>query len=222
MQTLSPRIAARLVFPTVLVLFACSGGCEQARGINDRIRGNTPIRYARLMEDERLPDNRRQGINGLVRNEFARRDFYVTRYRQIFEADADPLVRATAIRALNRSRDAGSTDLYMKALADADPLVRLEGAKALFNMPDPTATDALLRVLNDPDENKDVRIAATAALRFYPRLDVARALVAVLPEREFAIAWEARRSLRRITGVDHAYDDAAWLTYISNPDQPLG
>lgn len=219
MQTL----VARTILPVfAFLLLACSSGCGQIRGLNERLRGDTPGRYARLMQDERYPDNRRQGINGLVRNEFAQREPYTTRYRQIFETDPDPLVRATALRALNVSRDAGATDLYMKALADPDPLVRLEGAKALFNMPDPAATDALLRVLNDVDEARDVRIAAAAALRYYQRLDVARALVAVLPERDFGVAWEARRSLRRITGVDYAYDDAAWLTYISNPGKPLG
>ena len=218
MQTSISRIVLLGLFAALLP----AGGCQRVRDLNDRLQGRTPGRYARLMEDANRADNRRIGINGLVRHEFAQRDPYTTRYRQIAQSDADPLVRATAIRALNRARDAGSTDLYTKALADADPLVRLEGAKALFNMPDPAATDALLMRLNDPEENKDVRIAAAAALKFYPRPEVARALVGVLPAREFAIAWEARRSLRRITGVDYAYDDAAWLEYISGPDKPLG
>lgn len=217
-----PTFAARILLPGLVAALVSSSGCAGIRSVRDRLRGDTPGRYARLMEDAELPDNRRQGITGLVHNEFAQQDPYTTRYRQIFESDADPLVRATAIRALNRSRDDGATELYIKALADADPLVRLEGAKALSNMPNPAATDALLRLLNDPEEDKDARIAAASALKFYPRLDVARALVAVLPERNFAVAWEARRSLRRITGVDYAYDDSAWLEYISNPDKPLG
>ncbi len=215
-------VARTLLSVTFAVLVASSAGCQRVRDVNDRLQGRTPGRYARLMQDPQLPDNRRQGINGLVRSDFAQREPYTTRYRQIFQADPDPLVRATAIRALNRSRDDGATELFIQALADADPLVRLEGAKALINMPTPAATDALLRLLNDADENKDVRIAAAAALRFYPQADVARALVAVLPARDFGVAWEARRSLRRITGVDYAYDDTAWLTYISNPAQPLG
>ena len=49
-----------------------------------------------------------------------------------------------------------------------------------------------------------------------------RALVAVLDQRPFGVAWQARRSLQRITGVDYAYDDTSWLEYISNPTQPLG
>ena len=44
----------------------------------------------------------------------------------------------------------------------------------------------------------------------------------MLDERTFGVAWQARRSLQRITGVDYAYDDAAWLEYISNPAKPLG
>jgi HEAT repeat protein len=215
-------LASRILLTGLLAALLPAGGCRAVRDFNDRLQGRTPGRYARLMEDANRPDNRRIGINGLVRHEFAQREPYTTRYRQIAQSDPDPLVRATAIRALNRSRDDGSTDLYVKALADADPLVRLEGAKALINMPDPAATDALLMRLNDPDESKDVRIAAAAALKFYPRAEVARALVAVLPARDFAVAWEARRSLRRITGVDYAYDDAAWLEYIAGPDKPLG
>lgn len=174
-----------------------------------------------MMEDENSPDNRRVGIINLAQRDFGKSDLYKTRYRQIVQADPDPVVRATAIRALNLARDAGATDLYIKALADADVLVRLEGAKALANIPDPASTDALLRVLAAPDEDQDVRIAAANALKYYERRDVARSLVAVLDERAFGIGWQARRSLKRITGVDYAYDDAAWLEYISNPTKPL-
>jgi len=36
------------------------------------------------------------------------------------------------------------------------------------------------------------------------------------------VAWQARRSLRRISGVDYAYDANAWLEYLNNPSsQPL-
>ena len=216
------RFAPRILPLATLAILTLSAGCQQIGRLNDRLQGRTPGRYARLMEDPNRPDNRRQGITGLVGNDFARRDPYTRRYGQIFQSDPDPLVRATAIRALNVSRDTEASDLYLQALADPDPLVRLEGAKALHNMPNPAAAEGLLKLLNDAEENKDVRIAAAAALKYYPRADVARALVAVLPGRDFGIAWEARRSLKRITGVDYAYDETAWLEYISGPDQPLG
>lgn len=207
---------------TLALLLPTLSGCQQIRRVNDYFRGNTPGRDARLMEDAASADNRRVGINELVENDFARNEPYTTRYRQIFLGDPDPLVRASALRALNLSRDVEAADLYVKALADPDVQVRLEGAKALANMPTPDAMDPLLKVLSAPDEDQDVRIAAANALKHYPRRDVARALVAALDQRTFGVAWQARRSLRQITGVDYAFDDAAWLEYISNPAQPLG
>jgi hypothetical protein len=199
----------RCLSAVLLLLFS---GCSQIR---DYWQGNTPAKYARMMEDPNSPDNRRVGIAKLVQKDFAKKEPYTTRYGQIFQADEAPLVRAMALRALNHSRDTGASDLYIRALSDSDVQVRLEGAKALANMPDEKGIDALLKVLNTPEEDQDVRIAAARALRFYPRRDVARALVGVLDERTFGIAWQARMSLKRITGVDYAYDDASWLEYIS-------
>ena len=220
MPTHRPRTATAAA--VLFLVLVSSAGCSQAERLTNYFRGNTPGRYARMMEDETAPDNRRVGISTLVQNDFAQQPPYTTRYRQVFESDPSPLVRATALRALNVSRDVEATDLYVKALADADTLVRLEGAKALANMPNETAIDPLLRVLNAAEEDQDVRVAAAAALRHYPRIEVARALTAVLDERAFGVAWQARRSLQRITGVDYAYDDAAWLEYIANPAKPLG
>jgi hypothetical protein len=197
-------------------------GCTQFKRSMDNFRGKTPGRYARMMEDQGSPDNRRVGIAYLAEQDFAHSSFYTDRYRQIFLTDEDPLVRAMALRALTASRDATASDLYIKALADAEPLIRLEGAKALVRMPNPEATDALLKVLNGSEEDMDLRIAAAGALKHYPRADVARALVIVLDERAFGIAWQARRSLQRITGVDHGYDNAAWGEYLNNPTKPLG
>jgi HEAT repeat protein len=218
MHTL-PRPFSLLV---ALLLFLTLPGCQQVRRATNYFRGETPGKDARLMEDTASPDNRRRGIYALVENDFAQKEPYTTRYRQIVQSDESAAVRAAALRALNVSRDTGAADLYLKALADPDPQIRLEGAKALANMPNPDATDALLRVLNAPEEDQDVRIAAASALKYYPRRDVARALVAQLDQRTFGVAWEARRSLRQITGADYAYDNAAWLEYISNPANPLG
>ncbi len=203
-----------------LLLLLSAAGCQQARQVSDFFSGRTPIRDATMMEDADFPDRRRVGINNLARRSFARKEPYTDRYRQIAAGDEDHLVRAAAIRALNVSRDVSASSLFVEALGDEHPLVRLEAAKALGNMLEPTAVDPLVRIVrSDPDI--DVRIAAAAALKYYKELEVARALIPLLNEQDFGVAWQARRSLRRLTGQDLQYDEAAWLALITGPDNPF-
>ena len=185
-------------------------------------QGDRPERAVRLMETNRSADARRRGINDLLRWDFAQEGPYVRRYRQIARNDADPYVRSIAIRALNRSRDPDSRPLFVESLSDANELVRLEAAKALVNLPDPAAAEPLIRLVSRADEDRDVRIAAAEALGHHRRLEVARALTPRLNEHDFAVAWQARRSLRRLTGRDFRFDEAAWLEYVSGPDKPFG
>lgn len=198
--------------------------------LGDRMNHSTPIEQARRMEDGKSADNRRKGINSLVERPFGQRPPYTTRYGEIAIGvpaansgpDPDYVVRATAIRALNRARDATSTPVFIKALSDRSDIVRLEAAKALNNVPDPAATALLLQRLADVNETMDVRIAAAEALRHYKTLEVARALVATLADRDFGIAWQARRSLQRLTDTDMGYDQGKWLSYITGPAKPFG
>jgi HEAT repeat protein len=183
--------------------------------------GNTPALYARMMESEN-PDNRWQGMSGLVEHDFAKRPPYTTRYRQIAASDPDFLVRATAIRSLNRSRDAGASGVFVRALNDPSDRVRLEAAKALVHLPDPNAPAPLIRLVTKADENKDVRIAAADALRHYRTLEVARTLATAISNRDFGIAWQAHRSLRTVTRREYGYDEAAWLNFLTGPEKPFG
>lgn len=213
----------------VLMLIAMGTGCqgmdrtvEFGRRIGDFFTGNTPINAAKKMEDQYFPDERRQGIAKLAARDFGRREPYIKRYQQIAEFDSDWLVRATAIRALNRSRDTSATEIFIKALADPNEIVRVEAAKALANLPDPNAVPALLKIMNNPEESRDVRIWAADALRHYRTLEVARTLVNQLGGREFGVAWQSRKSLIAITGNDQAYNETAWLELLTGPNNPLG
>jgi hypothetical protein len=187
----------------------------------DYFHQEKPSVSARKMEDSNSPDNRREGINNLVQYSFARRSPYVDRYRQIGLLDSDAIVRAVAIRALNRSRDVNSTGVWQQALSDASPLVRLEAAKALVHIPNPDAAATLGTILGDRTEDREVRIAAADALQHYRTLPTARVLSVALSERDFGIAWQSRRSLRILTGRDFGYDQAAWLDYFTGPDKPF-
>jgi len=185
------------------------------------LSGDRPVNAVRMMEDGSSADNRRTGINKLLEYDFTKVDPYTKRYRQIAQLDPDPTVRATAIRASNRARDPKATALFIKSLDDKSDWVRLEAAKALVNIPDTAAVPALLRTLANADENRDVRIAAADALKHYRTLTVARALVAVLSDHDFAISWQARKSLQYLFNRDLGYSDSAWLSYLTSPQAPV-
>lgn len=189
----------------------------------ERVSGDTALRAVRAMENPRDPDRRRQGINKLASRRYGQQDPYTRRYAQIARNDADWLVRATAIRALNRSRYRAATDLFIASLGDENAQVRLEAAKALANVPDPDAAPALTKIVNNAGEDRDVRIAAADALQHYRTLDVARSLAGQLGARDFGVAWQSRRSLQQMTGRhDLRYDESAWLGYLTGPNKPFG
>ncbi|HTL29732.1 MAG TPA: HEAT repeat domain-containing protein [Tepidisphaeraceae bacterium] len=195
---------------------------EFGQKISDYVRGDTALKAAQRMESQYYPDERREGINRLVDRTYGRRPPYTTRYEQIAQYDSDYLVRATAIRALNRSRDAGATDVFVKSLDDPNDLIRLEGAKALGNIPDDRAVPSLVKISESTGENRDLRIAAVNALKHYKTLQIAKVLIGIVGERDFSVAWQARKSLKAMTGKDLYYDNNAWLQYITGPEKPLG
>ncbi|HXE55196.1 MAG TPA: HEAT repeat domain-containing protein [Tepidisphaeraceae bacterium] len=184
--------------------------------------GDTAGKAARMTLDKQSADNRRQGVTKLVDYGFAKRPPYTTHYEQMAETDSDPTVRAAALRACNRARDRKATPVFITALGDKSPLVQLEAAKGLANLPDPNAADALLRVISNPESDRDVRIAAVDAIRYYRRLDVARALSNLLADHDFSVAWQARRSLVFLTRQDFGYNEGAWLGFLAGPEKPLG
>lgn len=218
-----------LLVGCLVVAASSAGGCNALRrdfgefiGRSvDLATGNTASNNATRMEDPYFPDERRDGINRLARRDFGKAEPYTTRYQQIAQTDENFIVRATAIRALNRSRDASAGPIFVAGLDAQETLVRLEAAKALANVPDETAVPKLLRMVGDQNEDKDVRVAAADALRHHRKIEVGRALVNVLSARDFAIAWQARQSLRRLTAADYGYDEAAWLALLSGPNNPF-
>lgn len=194
---------------------------EFGQNLIDYFSGNTPLEAAKGMESQYFPDERREGVVKLANREFGRKEPYTTRYAQLAKLDSDHLVRATAIRSLNRARETKFSELYISSLDDKSEVVRLEACKALANMPDEKAAPRLLQILNDSAEQRDVRIAAADALRHYPQINIARALVNVLGEREFGVAWQARNSLHTLTGQEFEYNEAAWLQYLTSNEKPF-
>lgn len=235
MKTDSKRVPSRrplrstCVYAGLFIAFACSGGCQAVSGLGSRARnvvdyfsGKTALNAARRMEDSYFPDERREGMLSLADRGFGLREPYTRRYQQIASSDSDWLVRATAIRTLNRARDTSATPVFIKALGDENPIVRTEAAKALNNMPDEQAVQPLLKLVQDLNQDRDVRIWSAAALHHYRTLPVARALASLLDGREFGVAWESRRSLIALTGKDLSFEKDAWVEYLNSNQNPFG
>jgi hypothetical protein len=184
--------------------------------------GDTPRKAALQLEDKSSADNRRNGLNRLLEFSFTHRPPYTKVYEGMATLDEDSTVRSAALRACNRSRDDKATSVFIKGLSDPSEWVRLEAAKGLANLPDPQAAVPLAGVANNTDENRDVRIAAADALKYYRTLAVARVLSSMLADRDFSISWQARRSLVYLTHADFGYEQAAWLGYFAGPGKPLG
>jgi hypothetical protein len=79
-----------------------------------------------------------------------------------------------------------------------------------------------LSLASDRREAKDVRIACADALRNFHTTEVARALVNALQDRDFGVAYTARKSLKGMTGMDLGYDQATWLKYLTQVPKPFG
>ena len=186
----------------------------------DWTTGNTPLRYAARLFDKN-PDKRREAIYMLSDNGFGRREPYTKYYAHMAESDMDPTVRAAALRALNRCRDGKFTAIYVSALNDPSPWVRLEAAKALANIPDPKSVPGLIKLLADTQQTRDIRVAAADGLRAYQTSDVAQALIRVLTDRDFGVAWQARQSLNLMTAQDYAYDQTKWLNFLTQNVKPF-
>jgi hypothetical protein len=209
------------------ILLCLLPGCAQVEHFGSNLRVTKekyfppdPSKPLKRMNDEYFADERFIGTNRLVRTKEGKREPYIDKYRQMAQNDPDWLVRATAIRALNICRDPQSTPLFITALSDPNQRIRLEAAKALANIPDQMSVGPLVKAVNNQDEDKDVRIAAAAALKHYRTNEVARTLINTLQIKEFGLSWQARRSLITMTAQDFRYDEAQWLDYINK--KPLG
>jgi hypothetical protein len=185
----------------------------------DALGHDTPGIAVRKALDPTSPDVQRQGILHLCDFDHFRQGTALVLYAHEAETAKDYTVRAAALRALNRCRAKGYTALFLHNLQDDQVLVRLEASDALSNIPDPAAIRPLIDHATS-DVSPDVRIACADALRNFRTGDVVLALVDLLENRDFSVAWQARQSLELLTGVDYRYDARAWRGYLSTIKLP--
>ena len=206
---------SKLLSIVVLPLVALTG-CQQMERTGsavgnfwNNLTGKTPLNAVKRMEDPYFADERRAGVNELSAKPFGRGQPYTARYQQIALTDKDFMVRVASIRALNRSRDASATSVFVRALDDENALVRTEAVKALSNLPDEAAIPKLIRMVNTVDEDRDVQSLVMLQRPAGPRF---RCRVAK-PKQPGRNHQQVRPSLRRnrMAAVRDRAGEAVWL-----------
>lgn len=170
-----------------------------------------PSQLAREAFDPGNPDKRRRAIALLSSAKWGGEEAYM-RYYRIALTDPDDTVRAACIRALGRHGTVDDVSLVAPHLQDKNGFVRWEAATALQRIHNEVAVAPLMAAAAH-DAGVDVRIAAVKALGQYARPDVFNALVGTLNDRNFGVAYSARRSLRVLTGEDFGLDSGTWLSW---------
>ena len=120
----------------LLILNVFIAGCV-SDDFNNMANGFTPItptQAAVMALDQHNPDERRRGLTLLANSPFGGAPDYLTLYRDYIEEDRDPLVRATAIKALARfgnSEDALIIMPWLSYATSKSTQVRRASANAL-------------------------------------------------------------------------------------------
>jgi len=201
----------------VLLLGGSLGGCDtigqDLGGFGDVFDPTTPSEAARDMFDQYDSDKRRQGTVLISNAPFGGTEVYVKQYRDMVNNERDPIVKATAIRALGKHGLPEDALRIVPHLSNENVQVRWEAAKALQRLHNPAAVTDLLKTLRNDQELADVRLATAVALGQYPEDRVFQGLVGALNARELAINTASQHSLATLTGQDFGLEAAAWLAW---------
>jgi hypothetical protein len=199
---------------------ALIGGCEtlsQDLGhVASTINPISPSQAARMMVDPYDADNRRAGTILISNAVFGGSEPYVKLYRDMVLNEKDPIVKATAIRALARHGEPDDALRILPNLTHDNMQVRWEAAKGLQRLHNPAAAADLLKVLSNEADPADVRIAAATALGQYPTDRVFQGLVAALDASELGVNLAAQQSLATLTGRSLGLDATEWLAWYNS------
>ncbi len=235
--SLQPRsVPARFVAASIALaglLGACDSGLRPgSESLLDGLKTDPPPGELAAMALDPYDANRRAvGTLGLANQSFAREAIYLKLFLDN-ASDADPVVRAAAIRGLALHGRPEHVPVVTAALKDSDALVRQEAARALQRIHNPVAIDALLAATREPDPQDSsphpagelepaVRAEAADALGQYAEPRVLQALIAGLDDLDLSVNRSCLGSLRVLTGQDFGLDRAAWLAWLKGSKDPF-
>ena len=176
----------------------------------------TPREAAVMAADQYDPDVRRRGITLLANSPFGGSPEYLELYRDYIIEDRDPLVRASAIKALARfgtPEDALIIAPWLSRSQTDSTQVRRAAAKGLQRLHNQQVVGVMLRSLRDIDEEGQVRANVATALGQYPENQVFVGLISALQTNALSINLSAAQSLHSLTGQVFGTDWEAWFEW---------
>lgn len=187
--------------------------------------------------DAEHPDERRRAIEAVCDSRFVSTDSNVKTMALIVRTDGSLMVRQAAARSLGASGRAEAVDPLTAVLESSTPneLSRpqegalrrccLESAGRLCSSGVTIGTPARLvqaaTTLLARDPNRDVRIASARLLGHLKSADALQALIDALQQKDFAVTYEAERSLINLTGHTHKRNSKDWRAWLARCDDPF-
>lgn len=189
----------------------------------------SPLEMSLMATDKYDANARYLGTLGLARENFSGEPIYM----KLFETnvkDADPMVRAAAIRGLANHGEPRHAEAIAEMLADKNVIVRVEAARGLQRLHNPEVIDTLITALREADPrdpgrqaeaDPQVRAEAAAALGQYAENRVLRELIGALDDSDLAVNRNALASLRTLTGQDLGLDRLSWHEWEDKAETPF-
>ncbi|MBN1556324.1 MAG: HEAT repeat domain-containing protein [Phycisphaerae bacterium] len=222
------RMTIRMLWATLLLAGAFCAGCGKDSEVFTadyqikRLFGGDPKKSPKQLAaaafNEKDPDIRRSGIEGLSQKSWALREPYLKYFSRLTDPRLEPdvTVRAVSVRTLGRAHATKYQEEINRALDDPSPVVRCDAATVLDEMPSDDVISRLRSLVIDVEEPIDVRAAAAKALRHYRTDEVYKTLLRALDDDDFTLRDAAHKSLVYMTGQDHGYSPERWA---KSPDQ---
>jgi HEAT repeat protein len=179
------------------------------------------------------PDRRRRALLSLLHEDAVRSPEAFKALDLIVRTDEDSCVRRAAIAVLAQYTDPRPVRTFLELLhcrdhpqrvRPIDDAIRLDVVTALGTFGDhsvipadrqPDVVAALAELLRDSRDHQ-VCVQSARALRHFPSRRSVIALVGALAARDFGVAYEARASLRYLTGIQQEMTLAGWHQWLDS------
>ena len=195
-------------------------GGEMAGAFNRRLNPPSWQQRVAMALDRDDADNRRMGIHLLAKDTKPEDTGTLKLFAFILANDNDPFVRAAAVTALGMVGNPDYASDIIEAMEDRSEVVRWDAAKAMDRLPVDEGLEPLIaHALTDP--SMQVRIAATRALRNYPKPRAVRMLLRLMDAGDLSVRREAHKSLVDIFRIDLGSDPQLWADTAGNIPPPL-